>query len=179
MIKAIRTFHRRVGPWLFPLLIVSAVTGLSYRVGRAWFGMEDDIGDKLMSVHSGEWISEKFSPFYVLLVGGGLLCLIAGGVCLVFTSKARKGARRWHRIVGAVLALPLAATAATGVLFKLGDEWFGFSTETKKLLMIIHQGSWLGAQARVYYMIVIGLGLLALGILGLALLKFPRRKVVE
>jgi len=41
--------------------------------------------------------------------------------------------------------------------------------------MMIHEGAWLGRGARVYYSVVLGSGLLALGFFGLALLRRARR----
>jgi hypothetical protein len=74
-----------------------------------------------------------------------------------------------------VLLLPLAATAVTGVLYKTGQAWFGISEETADLLMTIHEGAWLGRGVKVYYSVVTGGGLLALGLFGLALLRRKAR----
>ena len=48
----LRLIHRRLSPWLFILLALSAITGLTYRVGKAWFGMDKEPGKLLMSIHT-------------------------------------------------------------------------------------------------------------------------------
>lgn len=70
MKKIIRTFHRRFAPWLFLLLVVSAMTGVTYRAGKSWFGLNGGMGQSILEIHTGEWISPGFSPFYVFIVGG-------------------------------------------------------------------------------------------------------------
>lgn len=179
MKKNLRTFHRRLAPWIFVLAAVSAVTGMVYRIGRAWFGMNKETGNAVLDIHTGEWISPAFSPFYVLLVGGGLLFLLGSGAFLLWQGRAKAGARYWHRVLGAVLLLPLTATVVTGILAKLGEEWFGLSEDTGKLLMTIHEGRWLGQGGRPFYVLLVGLGLLALGVFGLRLLLPKRSRPVE
>lgn len=176
MKKIIRIFHRRLAPWIFLLAAVSAITGMVYRVGRAWFGMGKETGSAVLDIHTGEWTGSAFSPIYVLLVGGGLLVLLGTGAFLVWQSRAKAGARFWHRVLGAVLLLPLTATVLTGILAKLGEEWFGFSDETGKLLMTIHEGRWLGPGGRPFYVLFVGLGLMALGISGVKLLLQARSR---
>lgn len=175
MKKSVRPLHRRLAPWIFALAAVSAVTGILYRLGRAWFGMGKETGNAVLALHTGEWLGPAISPFYVLLVGGGLLFLLGSGGVLLRQGGAKAGARHWHRVAGAVLLLPLTATVVTGILAKLGEEWFGFSDETGKLLMTIHEGRWLGQGGRPFYVLVVGLGLLALGMSGLRLL-WPKRR---
>ncbi len=85
-----------------------------------------------MEIHTGEWISPTFSPFYVLIVGGGLLFLLVSGALLARQRSRAKGARFWHRLLGVILLLPLTATAVTGILYKLGQEWFDFSEDTSR-----------------------------------------------
>lgn len=76
--------------------------------------------------------------------------------------------RLGHRILGAVLLLPLAATALSGILYKAGESWFGIREETADLLMTIHGGGWLRKGLKVYYSVAVGGGVLVLGFLGLA-----------
>jgi hypothetical protein len=169
--KTARSFHRIVAPWFFILLIITLATGIIYRVGRAWFGMSKETGNKILSVHAGDWMGDIASPLYVIFIGGGLLALLFTGVVLFFKGRAKAGPRRIHRILAFILLLPLTASAATGILFKLGEDWFHFSDGTQSILMSIHQGSWLGKELRPYYILFIGLGLLALGIYGWLLVK--------
>lgn len=174
MKKNLRLFHRRFAPWIFLLAAVSAITGMVYRIGRAWFGMSKETGSTILDIHTGEWISPAISPFYLLIVGGGLLVLLGTGAFLLWQSRAKAGARYWHRVLAAVLMLPLTATVLSGVVYKVGEEWFGISDATGKLLMTIHEGRWLGQAGRPFYVLFVGLGLLLLGISGLRLL-LPKR----
>ena len=164
-----------LSPYLFVLVAVSAVTGVAYRAGKKWFGMDGQTGQSVMEWHTGEWLGEALSPFYVLLAGTALLFLVITGGAMLWQRGGKGMARQWHRVVGWVLLLPLAATAITGMLYKAGQAWFGISEETADLLMTIHEGGWLGRGLKVYYSVVTGCGLLALGFLGLALLRRSRR----
>ncbi|MEN9469106.1 MAG: hypothetical protein RL630_839 [Verrucomicrobiota bacterium] len=175
MRTVIRRFHRSFSPFLFPLVAVSAVTGIAYRAGKKWFGMDGQTGQTVMEWHTGEWLGPLLSPFYVLLVGGGLLFLVFTGATILLQKSGGSPVRLWHRILGAILLLPLTVTALTGILYKAGQEWFGFSEETSDLLMTIHEGGWLGKNLKVYYSVVLGGGFLAVGLLGLLLKRKPRK----
>jgi hypothetical protein len=169
MSRYFRIFHRRVLPFLFPLIALTALTGMIYRVGRAWFGMDRTTGDLVLNIHTGGWMGDGVSPFYVLLVGFSLLAaLLTGGAYLV-----RKGGGGWlrrsHRLLGLVFLLPLLVTAGTGILFEAGETWLHFPESTSKLLMTLHEGRWLGKGGRVYYVLVTGSALLGVGVIGLAL----------
>ena len=179
MNKTIRTFHRQVSPWIFALLIVSATTGMIYRLGRAWFGMTKPTGNAVLHVHTGEWISPAIAPYYMLVVGGGLLALLITGSFLLWQSRAKKGARAWHRWLGLVFLLPLTATAVTGVACGLDGVWYSLPKETENLLMSIHEGGWLGKTYKPFYVLVLGLGTLGLGGAGLRLTGLFRRKSHE
>lgn len=171
-----RKLHRRLSPVLFVLLAISAVTGIAYRAGKKWFGMDGQTGQAVMEFHTGEWLGPTVAPFYVLLTGAGLLFLLATGFFMLRQRGGKGASHRWHRALGVVLALPLALTAVTGVAYQLGQSWFGISEATADFLMTIHEGGWLGRQLKVYYVLVTGSGLLALGMFGLALLRRKGRK---
>lgn len=175
MRPAIRRIHRKLSPYLFALVAVSAVTGVTYRAGKKWFGMDGQTGQAVMEWHTGEWLGDEVSPFYVLLAGAAMMFLLTTGAALLFQKSGASALRRWHRILGAILLLPLTATALTGILYKAGQAWFGFSEETSDLLMTIHEGGWLGKNLKVYYSVVLGGGLLAVGLLGFLLRKKPRK----
>ena len=175
MHPAFRKLHRKLSPYLFALVAVSAVTGVVYRAGKKWFGMDGQTGQSVMEWHTGEWLGPSVSPFYVLITGTALLFLVVTGGAMLWQRAGQGAARTWHRILGGVLLLPLAATAVTGMLYKAGQAWFGISEETAHLLMTIHEGAWLGRGLKVYYSVVLGCGLLALGIFGLGLLRRRHR----
>lgn len=174
MHPAFRRFHRRSSPHLFVLVAVSAATGVAYRAGKKWFGMAGQTGQSVMEWHTGEWLGHTLSPFDVLLVGSALLFLLVTGATMQRRRAGKGTLRTWHRILGTVLLLPLAATAITGMLYKTGQAWFGITEETAELLMSIHEGAWLGRSLGAYYSVVMGCALLALGFLGLALVSCRR-----
>lgn len=169
-----RKLHRRMAPWLFVILAISALTGVGYRIGRKWFGMEKEAAAGLMDLHTGEWLGAAVSPYYVLVAGLGLLFLLGTGLVMLRQRGSRIRVRGWHRVLGAVLLLPLAATALTGVAFKLGHAWFGWGKGDGEWLMTIHEGAWLGPELKPVYVLLTGGGLLALGVLGLVIIV--RRK---
>lgn len=173
-----RQNHKTIAKVVLPLLAVSALTGLVFRVGRVWFGMTDETGAFVRSIHDGKWVGEWFSPFYVLVVGLGLLFLAISGLTMVKRrNRAADASRHWHRIGSIVLVLPLAASALTGIGFRLTQAWFGWTKEQAQWLLDIHQGTLLfGRDYRAYYVIVIGLGLLGLVTTGARMLGWIGRK---
>ncbi len=172
----LRLIHRCLAPWLCILLALSAITGVTYRVGRAWFGVEKETGKLLMSIHTGEWAGEIFSTFQILAAGLGLLFLLGSGAVIFLKSKSRQPMRLFHRLLGIVLLLPLTATALTGTAYKLGKDYLGISKEKADFLMHIHEGAWLGKELKVFYVLFMGLGLLAAGLLGLGILLPKKRR---
>ena len=68
-----RKYHRKIAPILFIPLLLSAFTGISYRISRTWFGISDDFGESILALHEGKFLGKPLVPFYVLLVGLGLL----------------------------------------------------------------------------------------------------------
>jgi hypothetical protein len=169
----IRTAHRRIAVVALPLLAVSAITGVVYRVGRNWFGMSNETGSTVRSIHAGGYLGDALSPFYVLLMGLCLLMLIAGGVMMWRRSDVpllrgdssvpRKTFRWFHRVASMVLVLPLALTALTGMGYGLAMAWLGWPKERAQWLMDLHQGTlFFGKDHRVYYALFVGVGLLLL-----------------
>jgi hypothetical protein len=99
----LRLIHRRLAPWLFILLALSAITGLAYRVGRKWFGIDKEAGNFLISLHTGEWAGSVFSTLQILTAGLGLLFLLGSGAAMFVKSKSRQPMRLSHRLLGAGL----------------------------------------------------------------------------
>ncbi len=67
-----------------------------------------------------------------------------------------------HSFLAPVFCLPLLVSALTGITYRLGKAWFGLSGEQAKFFLNIHQGTYLGSSGRVVYILLVGLGLLAL-----------------
>ena len=172
----LRHFHRKLSPWLLPSLLLVAITGLVYRIGRTWFGMSKDMGGKVLHLHTGAWFGETGSVVYTIFLGSALLFLVISGLWMIFTSKSAKaGARKSHRLLAILFTLPLIITAVTGVGYHIGKKWFQFSEGTLKLLMSLHQGSWLGPNLRPFYILILASGLILLCLTGLRMIR--RRKV--
>ena len=176
MNPAPRKFHRLLSPWLALPLALTLATGIAYRTGRAWFGMGKETGGTILDIHAGTWLGDTGSIIYVILMGAGLLALVVTGFYLVLKSRAKGQPRAFHRILGAILLLPLAVSAVTGIGFKVGEEWLDLPKSTLDLIINIHQGSWLGQTGRVLYVLAIGIGLLILTVTGLQMTGLFRKK---
>lgn len=185
-----RKFHRKVAPVLLLPLLLSSFTGIGYRIGRTWFGLSDDFGDVMMTLHEGRFLGKPLVPLYVLFIGLGLLSLAITGMTMMRKKKARPVAtdqpqssqgkftvRSLHSWLAPLVFLPFLVTAITGVGYRLGKAWFHLPADYTKLLMKIHQGSYLGSTLRAYYVLLIGLGLLAMLVTGIQMtgLFRPRR----
>ncbi len=169
-----RSIHRWLGPALALPLAFLALTGLTYRLGRSWFGLDRETGWKILDLHAGEFLGDAASAYYLLALGLGLLVLIGAGLALLFQPAGRSPGRRLHRLLGTLLCLPLIASVVTGLAYKLGEEWFQLPEKTGDALMHIHQGAWLGPALKPFYVLFLGLGLLTLAATGLRFL-FRRR----
>jgi len=172
---ATRKFHRTAAPWIAVLLVLTLLTGMAYRIGKAWFRLDVDLADRILEIHSGSWLGSWGALIYVVVVGSGLLAMVVTGAILLFKTKSGKGGRLVHRVLGLALFVPLAATALTGIAYKAGEEWLGLPDDVLKFFMLVHEGGWLGKAVRPWYVLVLGLGLLALIITGLLLTRRSRR----
>ncbi len=82
-----RKLHRKIAPILFLPLLLSALTGLAYRIGRSWFGLSDKFGDFMMLIHEARYLGKPLVPVYVLLTGLGLAVMIATGLVMLQNNK--------------------------------------------------------------------------------------------
>jgi len=78
-----RPLHRLIAPWLALPLLITLATGITYRVGRAWFGMDKANGGRILDIHIGEWLSNGFAVAYIALTGLGLLALALSGAWML------------------------------------------------------------------------------------------------
>lgn len=177
----LRKLHRKSAPILFLPLFLTAITGVAYRVGRAWFGIPKAVAKFLMTLHEGRFLGQALVPFYVLLTGLGLLGMLITGVVMVVKREPAKGQpkkdHRWmHRTLAPIAFLPLLLSASTGIGYRLGRAWFGISNEQASVLMNLHQGSYFGAVGRPIYVLLVGLGLIILLITGIQMTPLFRKR---
>ncbi|NJM17343.1 MAG: PepSY domain-containing protein [Richelia sp. SM1_7_0] len=169
-----RKLHRKTALIIFLPLLISALTGIIYRLGKTWFGMSNQLGNLLMVIHQGEYLGTPLVPIYVLLVGLGLLGMIITGLSMTGilsqnrAAQPRKlNARKVHRIFAPIVFLPLTVSAVTGVIYRLGKSWFGMSSGNAAIFLRIHQGSYLGDFFKPIYVLLVGLGLIVMLITGI------------
>jgi uncharacterized iron-regulated membrane protein len=183
----LRRFHRKLAPVIIFPLLLSAFSGIAYRIGRSWFGLSDNFGDFMMVIHEGRFLGKPLVPVYVLLVGVGLIAMVATGVSMI--KKRRKqsqsesksvklNARLLHGFLTPVFFLPLLVSASTGIIYRLGKAWFGLSAEQAKFFLNIHQASYLGKDLRALYVLIVGLGLLAIIATGIQMTGILRKRSV-
>lgn len=177
-----RKIHRKAAPILFLPLFATALTGVIYSLGENWFGLSDEVVDIFLEIHQGEFLGKPLVPFYVLLMGVGLLGLIITGLTMIkrkLKSQPKMNARWLHSIVAPIAFLPLAVSSITGIAYRLGRAWFGLSGEQGEILLHIHQGSYFGSFLKPIYVLLVGLGLILLLITGIQMTRIfskPRSK---
>ena len=164
-----RKLHYWLG-WVVLLpLALSAVTGLLYRIGRAWFEMSRETGDKVLHLHTGGYFGSSIAAIYVLLLGIAALAIIVSGI-RTFRKSGRRGVRSIHMTLALIFFLPLGLSAVTGMAYELGNSWFNISDGSAKVLLSLHQGSWLGPTWRPFYILLLGAGVLGMLLTGLKML---------
>lgn len=173
--RTFRKIHRKIAPILFLPLMVSALTGIGYRLGKSWFGMSSDSAHIFMVIHQGEYLGDQLKPIYILLLGLGLLGAIATGLTMtvIFNKTAKNKAnsklnfRQVHRLLAPIIFLPLIVSALTGITYRIGKSWFGMSADAAHIFMEIHQGEYFGDFGKPIYVFLVGLGLIAMLITGI------------
>jgi hypothetical protein len=93
----LRQAHALLAPIVLAPLLLTACTGVAYRVLRDWLGWERDRAHGLMTLHEGEWLKPLLGShgetLYVLLNGLGLMWMVGTGSLLVW--------QRLRRVFGA------------------------------------------------------------------------------
>ena len=74
-----RQFHKSLAPWVFLPLLISAITGVFYRVLKDIFGFTREEVHWLMSLHEGEWLGDYGELIYVILNSLGLIWMLITG----------------------------------------------------------------------------------------------------
>lgn len=175
LLRWVRQWHQRIVLIFCIPLLISATTGLAYRLGRSWLGLSKDFGRAMMTLHEGRYLGEGIVPIYVLVTGLGLLAILATGLVLLWGRPlpAAGRTRQVHHWVAALAILPLFITATTGIAYRLGRNWFGLSEEQAEIFMSLHQGNYWGEVGRPFYILILGLSLLVL--IGTGATLLPRR----
>jgi uncharacterized iron-regulated membrane protein len=182
-----RRLHRKLAPVIIIPLLLTAFSGMAFRTGRSWFGLSDDFGDFMMVIHEGRFLGKSLVPVYVLLVGAGLMAMVATGFSMIKKRRkhsqsesrpAKLNARLLHGILTPVFFLPLLVSASTGIIYRLEKAWLGLSTEQTNFFLNIHQGSYLGKDLRALYVLIVGLGLLAIVATGITMTGILRKRSV-
>ena len=93
-IRQFRKLHRTVAFIVLLPLTVTAFTGISYRLGKSWLGLDRDQVHYLMVIHEGEYLGQTLEPLYVLLNGLGLLWMLATGCVILWQTISRS---EWFR----------------------------------------------------------------------------------
>ena len=89
-----RKLHGTIAPIVLLPLFVTVLTGVTYRLGKSWFGLSRDQVHFLMVIHEGEYLGHTLEPIYVLLNGLGLLWMLITGLTMVIQNIKRS---RWFR----------------------------------------------------------------------------------
>lgn len=178
-----RKLHRQLAPILFLPLFATVLTGFAYRVGKSWFSISNTAAETLLTIHQGEFVGKQLVPIYVLLTGLGLVGMSISGIVMLnhkkhhnrkFTPK-KSESHQIHRLIAPILILPVVVTGITGIVYRLGLDWFGMSSEQAGIFLRIHQGTYLGSTLRVYYVFIVGLGLIALLVSGMRIITSRQR----
>jgi hypothetical protein len=159
-----RSFHRQVAPWIGIALVLSAITGMAFRLGRSWFNINSNWSGFFLSLHSWGWLGDRFSLVALTILAIGVFLLLGSAVVMLWQTRkklfrAPKAARLAHRLLGLALLLPLALSAITGVAYRVVELNDG-SDETLDFLMDLHAGGWLGRGFSPYYVATLGLAVL-------------------
>ncbi|KKI99103.1 hypothetical protein [Prochlorothrix hollandica] len=103
--KAFRKLHGTLAPFVLLPLVVTVTTGVTYRIGKDWFGWTRDQVHWLMVIHEGEYWGKTLEPFYVLFNGLGLLWMVVTGAAMAVRNIQRSAwFRAWQasRVTAAV-----------------------------------------------------------------------------
>ncbi|MBM5816581.1 MAG: peptidase [Cyanobacteria bacterium K_Offshore_surface_m2_239] len=90
----VRQAHAFLAPFVLAPLLLTACTGMAYRLLKDGFGWGREQAHPLMTLHEGEWLKTLLGPYgetlYVLLNGLGLLWMLITGSALVW-QRLRRG----------------------------------------------------------------------------------------
>jgi hypothetical protein len=94
----LRQAHASLAPFVLAPLLLTVISGVSYRLLRDWAGLDRDQAHLLMVLHEGEWLRGWFGPngetLYVLFNGLGLLWMLVSGASMAWQRLQRQWRRR-------------------------------------------------------------------------------------
>lgn len=86
-----RQLHKKVAPIVLLPLFITALTGVTYRLGKSWFGMSRDQVHFLMVIHEGEYLGHFLEPIYVLLNFLGVIFMLTTGGAMLWQTFKKSG----------------------------------------------------------------------------------------
>lgn len=97
-LQRLRQAHAALAPLALLPLLVTALSGMSYRLLRDWAGLGRDQAHLLMVIHEGEWLKpllgDGAETIYVLMNGLGLLWMLISGAAMLSQTLRRQWQRR-------------------------------------------------------------------------------------
>lgn len=182
MNRSLRTLHRKLAPILFVPFLMSAGTGVAFHLGRHWFDLPYDRLGFLLVLHQGAYLGQPLISLYVLLVGLGAIAMVTTGLTLIRWGGDRPSkrpqpwhSRKFHRFLAPLVFFPLAVAAITGMIYRLGRDWFSLPGEQAAFWLGIHQGAYLGSVFSPLYVLLLGVGLSAMVHTGIRMLRLCGR----
>ena len=178
MNRVFRKLNLKIAPLLlFPLLITS-ITGIILGLGTRFRLLPQVIINALLVIHQGRFLGEKLAPFYVLVLGLGVLTvgltiLIKLRDNLIF-KQAKPSAVNVYKTLALIIVFPLAVCVETGVAYRLGTDWLGMTDPETAIFWSVHTGSSLTTILGIIYTLVTGFGLILLSILGVKTRKVSK-----
>lgn len=80
--RIIRKLHRILAPILFLPFLLTAITGIIYRISETFFAMPEQVAETLLAIHQGAFLGEKIVPIYVFLNGLGMIGMLVTGIVM-------------------------------------------------------------------------------------------------
>jgi len=78
-----RRLHSSVALVAVLPLVMSASSGILFRLLESWGHLPEEQIEWLMDLHQGAWLGDALKPVYVVLVGLGLVVLLGSGVTML------------------------------------------------------------------------------------------------
>ncbi|MGL6338528.1 MAG: GGDEF domain-containing protein [Waterburya sp.] len=170
MNRVFRKLNLQIAPiLLFPLLMTS-LTGIVLGLGNRFGILPTVIINALLVIHQGRFLGAKIAPFYVLLLGLGVLVISLNILLKVRDILASKRAKplvvNIYKIAALILIFPLGVCVETGVAYRLGTDWLGMTNQQTAIFESMHSGEPLVMVLGILYTLVTGFSLILLSIIG-------------